>query len=78
MGTLLSFPVERAVFIREYYSRLYGVEEYFVAKNLIETPFTMFFAALFSLISYYTVGLRPEAKHYFIFVAIITLFASSA
>jgi len=66
----LSFPIERAVFIREYSSKMYGVASYYLAKNLIETPFIVFFATVQTTITYFTTGLRgDEAKYFFIYLA---------
>lgn len=69
MGTLLTFPVERAVFIREYCSKMYAIPEYYTSKVLVETPFIVFFTIIFTLIIYFTTGLRGEAGPFFIYTA---------
>lgn len=69
MGTLLTFPVERAVFIREYSSKMYSIPEYYVSKVLVETPFIVFFTIIYTLIIYFTTGLRGEAGPFFIYIA---------
>lgn len=70
MGTILSFPIERAVFIREHSSKMYGVGEYYLAKNIVETPFILFFTTVYVIIVYFTAGLRNDgAEHFFIFLA---------
>ena len=79
MGTILSFPVERSVFIREYSTRMYSIGSYYVSKNLIETPFLVFFTAILVTIIYFTAGLRKDgAEHFFIYFAITIIHALSA
>jgi ABC-type multidrug transport system ATPase subunit len=69
-GAVLAFPMERGVFLREYSSKLYGIVPYYLSKNMIETPISLFVAFLYAVIVYYIVGLRPEVQHYFIFICI--------
>ncbi len=38
MPTVISFPVERAVFLREENSKLYTTSAYFTGKSIIEVP----------------------------------------
>lgn len=79
MGNILSFPTERPVFIREYSSKLYSVESYYVSKNLIETPMQLFFMIIFSIIIYFTAGFRTDsAKYFFIFLAGILIHTLTA
>ncbi len=37
-GTLLSFQLERPVFLREQANQLYSVTPYYLAKSLIDMP----------------------------------------
>jgi ABC-type multidrug transport system ATPase subunit/ABC-type multidrug transport system permease subunit len=69
-AAVLAFPPERGVFLREYSAKLYGVLPYYISKNVIETPISLCITALFSIIVYYIVGLRPEASHYGTFILI--------
>lgn len=72
-GNLLSFPIERAVFIREYYSRMYRAFPYYVAKNIVESPVYILFTAIFATIIYFTAGLRTSAEHFFIYLGMMLL-----
>jgi len=56
--TLLSFPSERPVFLREYAARQYGVAPYFVSKTLVEMPVVLFGQVLTFLVAYWLMGLR--------------------
>jgi len=69
-STITTFPVERAVFLREYAGNLYGVLPYFLGKSLIETPVGLILGVVYAAICYYIVGLRPDAENYFIFICI--------
>jgi ABC-type multidrug transport system ATPase subunit len=69
-STITTFPVERAVFLREYAGNLYGVLPYFLGKSLVETPVGLITGVIYSAICYYIVGLRPEVEYYFTFICI--------
>lgn len=69
-GTILSFPAERPVFIREYSARMYSCASYYLAKNLVETPLVCIISLLYLIILYFTVGLRLDFGQYiFIYFA---------
>eukprot|EP00928_Gymnodinium_smaydae_P029715 TRINITY_DN22300_c0_g1_i1.p1 TRINITY_DN22300_c0_g1~~TRINITY_DN22300_c0_g1_i1.p1 ORF type:complete len:682 (+),score=91.49 TRINITY_DN22300_c0_g1_i1:46-2046(+) len=55
---LLTFPVERPVFLREYAAQQYGVVPYFVAKTLVEAPVVFCAQLITFLISYWVMGLQ--------------------
>lgn len=48
-SVLLTFLIERAVFLREYSGRLYGVWTYFTSKSIIEIPFQLLFPFILSV-----------------------------
>mmetsp|Transcript_16906 Transcript_16906/g.39352 ORF Transcript_16906/g.39352 Transcript_16906/m.39352 type:complete len:697 (+) Transcript_16906:80-2170(+) len=50
--TILSFPLERPVFLREYSANMYGTVAYFVAKLLVEVPLSAAQALLALAISH--------------------------
>lgn len=54
--TLLSFPVERPVFIREYATNTYSLIPYFLSKMLVEIPMMIFQSSLMFLCAYWLVG----------------------
>lgn len=67
-GTVLSFPLERGVFLREHANKLYGVLPYYLSKNLTETPIGLLVTFLYGAICYFLVNLRPGATFYFTFL----------
>ena len=48
------------VFVKEYKSRYYGVLPYYLAKSLIEIPFSLIFPVVFACIVYYISGFNSE------------------
>lgn len=74
-GTVLSFPLERAVFLREHANKLYGVLPYFLSKNLIESPIGLLVTFLYGAIVYFLINLRPGAEYFFTFLCNFTALA---
>jgi hypothetical protein len=54
----MEFNKERAVFIREVSSKLYGTFPYFIAKQLIELPLLCFLPLMENAIIYFLIGYR--------------------
>jgi len=48
LGSILVFIEERPLFLREQASRMYSVVPYYIAKDLIELPVSIFLPLLFS------------------------------
>ena len=59
--TVLEFQKERAVFIREYYGRMYGSVIYYVSKLAVEIPMLILLPLLELLISFWGIEYRQEA-----------------
>lgn len=78
MPVILTFPVERGVFLREYSSNMYGVIPYFLGRSLIEMPVLILFTLLLDAICYYIIGWNDaNAGKFFIFLGITILTALS-
>lgn len=73
MGTLLTFPPERAVFLKEASSNLYHIVPYYFSKMLVELPFLIFYPLLFSSIIYYIIGLYTPGINWLTFAGITIL-----
>ncbi|KAL3686190.1 hypothetical protein R1sor_004212 [Riccia sorocarpa] len=68
MEAMGAFIEERQVFIRETSRGAYRVAAFVVSKDVTMVPILFFLALLFSSISYWLVGLVPEAGNFFFFV----------
>lgn len=55
---VLTYPIERAVYLREENSKLYSTFSYVTGKSIQEFPFTLFIILLGSTIMFFTVGLK--------------------
>ena len=63
---LTVFPLERALFSKEYASGLYGIAPYYFSKLCIEIPLTSFFPAAFLAIIYYAINLYNDISIFFL------------
>mmetsp|Transcript_2040 Transcript_2040/g.3742 ORF Transcript_2040/g.3742 Transcript_2040/m.3742 type:complete len:745 (+) Transcript_2040:95-2329(+) len=66
MPTLLSFPEERPVFLREYSTNHYGVIAYFMSRLATEALITFFQIMVLLLITYFMVDLQAGFMNFFI------------
>eukprot|EP00340_Litonotus_pictus_P006059 CAMPEP_0170527964 /NCGR_PEP_ID=MMETSP0209-20121228/13452_1 /TAXON_ID=665100 ORGANISM="Litonotus pictus, Strain P1" /NCGR_SAMPLE_ID=MMETSP0209 /ASSEMBLY_ACC=CAM_ASM_000301 /LENGTH=596 /DNA_ID=CAMNT_0010818873 /DNA_START=9 /DNA_END=1799 /DNA_ORIENTATION=+ len=66
-GSALSFPIERAVFIKEHSSKMYTASAYYIAKNIAETPFSVIIPIIQVIVTYFATDMRTDsAEHFFI------------
>lgn len=75
LPSIITFPAEKAVFLKEENSKLYSVSSYFFGRTLIEIPYLLLFPILFSIIVYWMVGFndsKPETVFIFIFLTILS------
>ncbi|OMJ90764.1 hypothetical protein SteCoe_6843 [Stentor coeruleus] len=71
---VLTFPLERPVFLTEYKEELYGIFPYFMTKVICEIPFQIIFTIIYSLIMYFAVPYNThDASKFFIFFGISLL-----
>jgi ABC-type multidrug transport system ATPase subunit/ABC-type multidrug transport system permease subunit len=61
---LLTFPIERKIFIREYFNGYYRVISYFIAKTLVEIPLSFFLTLLTVIIRYWLLNLQGNFWKY--------------
>ena len=73
--SVIAFPKERLVFVKEVNSKLYSVLTFFLSRNMIEMPLLLITPMIQSIIMYWMVGLTNNASNFFSFY--LTLFAIS-
>lgn len=78
MGLLVAFPMQRAVFLKEYSGRFYSTLPYYMSKVIVELPLTIFFPVLWTCIIYYIVNYNTPflALVKMCIVAALTAYAS--
>lgn len=76
MTVVLTFPAERAVFLREYSSNMYSVSSYFFGRSTTELPFVIIFPMIMGAISYYIIGFNDYNPGKVFFFMLILVFQS--
>lgn len=65
MGTLTVFGAEKAVFQREYSSRMYSLPAYFWSRWGTQLPSLIVMPLLFAVITYFMVGYQLAVDKFF-------------
>jgi ABC-type multidrug transport system permease subunit len=73
-----TFPLERAIVLRERSAGTYDVGPYYVAKCISELPGIIFFPSLFGIIVYWAVGLNGSLTRFLTFLVATVLTAFTA
>ncbi|KAJ3295413.1 hypothetical protein HDU76_006838, partial [Blyttiomyces sp. JEL0837] len=68
-----AFLEERSVFVRERHNGLYKTGPYVLANTLVNIPFLFICAFFFTIISYWAIGLNPDASAFFKFLVYLFL-----
>lgn len=80
-GSLISlhtFPAEKAVLNKDRATGLYRLSAYYLSKMFVELPLDLLYPLMFSLVSYFVIGLTLSVRQFFVFWTFIALASMSA
>eukprot|EP01038_Epipyxis_sp_PR26KG_P009365 gene9365-12616_t len=73
-----SFPLERALMLRERAAGSYNVSSYFLAKTVADTLVQVISPILYTIMVYPRIGFAPTTKQFFIFMGFMILDSNAA
>ncbi|KAL0266259.1 UNVERIFIED_CONTAM: hypothetical protein PYX00_008852 [Menopon gallinae] len=73
MLTILTFPSEINILIKEHFNRWYSLKAYYIALTIIDVPVTVLSCALFTVIVYFMSGQPSEMDRFWMFFVISLL-----
>jgi len=62
MPTVLTFPVEKAIFLREHQNNWYGIGIYYLAKSFADIPMQLLFPFVYGAITFFMSEVYPHSQ----------------